>query len=146
MSQRLFTVLAVIVLFVAAGLIAISQGHGLIISGDDLNSKILSLIIPATALLAGVSAYLDVIDSRVASGELAAGDIAALFGMREFYVLLVSVFAGVLQIFGFEVVSPDTQTAVVVFISTLAWVLLRSFANRAPQSNQTAGDKILSSL
>lgn len=133
MSQRLAFVLLILVVFVLGGALAFAQGHALIVVGDTLNDKIVSLIVPFTAILTTVMTFLNVIDARVASGELAPGDQLALLGMSEFWVALVASIAGVLQVFGFEFISPDTQALLVSAGLLLATILLRSFSDRAPK-------------
>ena len=132
MSQRLFYFLALLVGVVAVAGLAFLQGHQLVITGETLNEQLLSVIAPLAILAVMVNNFFDVIDARVASGQLKAGDIAGLFTLNEFYVTTVAVIAGLLQAFGFTALAPDTQMAIVNLALIFATLVMRSFVNRAP--------------
>ena len=137
MSQRLIYVLLVFAVFVIVGALAFATGHPLVLSGDTLNEKLISVIAPFTLVLTVVHGFLAVIDARVISGLLAPGDVFGLLGMSEFWVTTVSVIAGVMQMFSFEAISPDTQAAIVNAGLLLATILLWSLADRAPEKRET---------
>lgn len=142
MSQRLAFTLFIFVVFVVVSIMAFAQGHTLIVNGDTLNDQILSLIVPFTAIMTTVWMFLKVLDARVASGELQPGDIISLLGMSEFWVSFFSVLAGVLQLWGYEFINPDTQAALVSAALIFSTILLHSFAERAPKDPLPTAQKV----
>ena len=132
MSQRLFFAILIAVLFVVIGTAAWTQGNSVFIDTANLNAALISIIAPVILIVSTVNQFFNVVDARVADGKLQPGDIVALFTMSEFYVALVAAASGLLQVFSFELLSPDTQAVLVNGLLALATVVLRSLSNRAP--------------
>lgn len=131
-SQRLFFVILVALSFGLVGTFAFTSGHPLLIEGADLNSRLTSVVTPFLAILAVVMSFLKVVNARVASGLLPAGDIIGMASLSEFWVSVIAIISGELQIFGFEVLTPETQTLVVNIGMGLIFTLLSALSDRAP--------------
>lgn len=135
MSQRTFTFLLLVLLAVVIAAAAYYNGLGVVI-GEDLNETLLALAAPLTLVATTILGVFEVIDARVKEGKLKAGDIPALFMMPEWWVGMIASVSGLLQLFDFKVLPPDTQTILVNLGLALATLLLRSLSNRPASSEQ----------
>ncbi len=130
MSQRLFSTLLVMVMFVGFGLLAAAQ-HTLPPFGS-IADNVLTFVTPAIGVFYVLSKWLDTVDAKVADGSLTPGLITPLFSLPEFYTAIVACLAGVVQTFGFKLLDADTQTFIVNSLLVVVSVLLRSFTERTP--------------
>lgn len=135
MGQRLISFLIVIVMFVLAGVYAIT--NGVFPPLGDLSSNLLVFVTPVIGVFITLNSWFNVLDSKVADGSLDAGDVSALFTLSEFYVSMVACLAGVFQSVGLKVIDEATQAFIVNSALVLVNVLLRSFTERTPKATIT---------
>jgi hypothetical protein len=142
MSQRLFSFLTMIVLFVLVGVYAAANGLIDFHIGDLFGADFVTTLTPFIFVLTTLSTFFDVIDSKVADGTLPAGDIGRLIQMSEFYVAMVTILSGALQIFGLRVLDEETQTLIVNAALLAVTLLFRSFTDRTPTQRLTVAQKV----
>lgn len=136
-SQRFLSFLLLIV----AGVV-MALGGGRITITTDLVTTVIGLAAPFTLIFMNVSSLFDVIDSRVAEGTLAPGDLLGLISLKEWWTSMIFSVVGLLQIFGYKAIDPAEQAVLVNVALAFITVLLRSVSNRATTDPLSVGDHI----
>ena len=141
MSQRLFSFLIVIVMFVLAGVYAVV--NQILPPLGDIMGNFFTFLAPVMLVFITLNSWFDVIDSKIADGSLLPGVVKPLLKMPAFYTAMVASLAGIFQTFGLNVIDEATQAFIVDSALVLVNVLLRSFTERTPAATVTKTQLVL---
>lgn len=141
MSQRLFSFLIVIVMFVLAGVYAVV--NQILPPLGDIMGNFFTFLAPVMLVFITLNSWFDVIDSKIADGSLLPGDVKPLLTMPAFYTAMVASLAGIFQTFGLNVINEATQAFIVDSALVMVNVLLRSFTERTPAQKVTQSQLVL---
>lgn len=131
-SQRLFVLLLTGALMVAGALLGTPGEFPVTADGSYLTpDAMLTLLAPLGLMLTTIIFLFNAIDTRVNSGDIEPNDILALLRLNDFWVALVGIVAGILQVFGVNFLQDaGSQAAAVNMIMAAVTLFLRDNAQR----------------
>ena len=132
LGQRGGTAIVTLILFVIA--VAMGQDPGTLPIGPDgniLSPEFLGdLLAPLGAVFVAFHGVFKVINRRIDERNLDAGDFLALLKMKEFWVYVVTVIVGLLQVAGIRVLHEEQQMVLANAAAIVFAMLLRSWGDR----------------
>lgn len=132
MGQRFFSKLLMVTLVLIGALLGFEAGSfpmledGTTVNPDLINEVFIEKGTPLLAVLYLAKQFLALINARVATGQLKAGNLKALAYLREFWVYVVGLVLSFLQLAGITLNGSleVTQTIIVDFVLLAIGVLL----------------------
>lgn len=130
LSQRQFTLLVVCLILVGISAYALLNG--------GIGRISLEFMLGLGALWVLVDGWFNLLDERIAAGEVSPGDLGALLIMPSWWTMLMGVMAMSGELAGVTVIDPNQQALLVTAVTGFVGLVFKSFGRRLPGATSSA--------